>query len=333
MSKENNQLMNEYYGLANPCTGTHNSSSNSEEIQGQLGGKLWNWIKRNAGAIVGALIGGPVGALVGAAIDEAIEAIQTANAEGMERVTVEINNIDVIQDQYPIRDKDSATILKWFTDSFLETIKSLANLVDTEIILVQNSRLTSGVNNKVIESANQVLRAIAVFRAWCSMVLEEGEVINPGQIWKRSVNFTINKVAYMEYFLNVLEKAVFAYVESNTNDYKLVVENQLVSNTTNIEQTSLYWQGKTVKANVKKYVAKTKQTTTNQTEVVVTNTDVTSETPSTNEETVVTTPPVAIYSDSNATNDNSSVFKPKYLKWLALFGIGLIAYKAINNNE
>ncbi len=330
MSKENNQLMNEYYGLSSPVI--LGSSLGNSNITYK---KKWLWSRflgRMAIAI-GSAVGGPIGGAIGGAIAAWL------SGQDWRVATVEVEG-EVNSDEYPIDGREEENLFNWFENHFIKAVKTLADLIDMEITSQSNTKTTT-VSNNVVNVSNRILKFISIMRSNNATIDQYGERTggsftgqNGQTIYvKNSINYVKNKVRYSELFLEVLEKSVFGYMEKNAMDYKLVIEQETVSNINQIEGINLDWQGKTVTANVKKYVSETIPTKPNQVEVVVTNTDPLDPRPSTNEETVVTTPPVAIYSDSNATNDNSSVSKPKYLKWLALFGIGLIAYKAINNNE
>src|SRR5690606_34667680 len=118
--------------------------------------------------------------------------------------------------------------------------------------------------------------------------------INSDLVFKRSKNFTLNKVSLIEIYIDALEKGVFEYMESNARDYKLVLSQEQVSKITKIEFMNLNWEGKSVTANVKKYVSETIPTKPNQIEVVVTNTDPLSPAPATNEDVLVNPVPTII---------------------------------------
>lgn len=242
---------------------------------------LWGAIKRNAGAIIGGIIGGPIGAIIGMALDAWINGKLN---------TYVIEEMESIQNDYPISEKEIVRLDKWFSEKFLPTIKQLALKIDSEII-VQSKRMANRkvVNPNVIEKANNVLRAIAVLRANNKNLLENGERINKNTFFKYTYNSVMNKTAYSDYFLNVLEKATLIYVQENSKGYKLVSEIQMVSNTTKVELVEIDWQDKEVYYEVQKYVPVETSLSDNQNEVEVTNLDVHTNGSATNNETEILT--------------------------------------------
>ncbi|HCY80343.1 MAG TPA: hypothetical protein DHV22_01400, partial [Xanthomarina gelatinilytica] len=265
MSKENNQLMNEYYGLSSPVI--LGSSLGNSNITYK---KKWLWSRflgRMAIAI-GSAVGGPIGGAIGGAIAAWL------SGQDWRVATVEVEG-EVNSDEYPLTDAEEKYLLGWFENNFAVTINTLADLIDLQIVNNQINKTTTSVSTNIVNAANRVLKAVSVIRANNETLEKYKERIGAtsGITFYRSFNFTYNKVRFSNMLLDALEKGVFDYMEKNALDYKLVLEQQTVSDITQIEQTTLDWQGKTVTANVKKYVLETIPTKPSQVEVVVTNTD------------------------------------------------------------
>ncbi|MCH2194398.1 hypothetical protein [Kordia sp.] len=285
--------------------------------------RLWKGIKRIAGTIIGGLLGGPIGLLVGAAIDHLLNQPQIVEDPlwdgsgvingGSQNLAQRATGLNPVV-EFPLTQQEETLFFDYFEYDFLPTIRDLANMVDSEInvnFLNKNLQLQSG--NKVTNIANEVLKAIATFRSYNTLIENIGEP-------RKTENYVANKVYFTGKFLSILEKSVLQYVEANkVNQLSLISVDYNFQTVTKLKSSTINWQGHTVTGKLKKYVDITfppEPTDVNPLPVVVTDTDPTNLNDATDESQDILVIPE---------KDN------KLLKTGLVFVAGVLVSKIINN--
>lgn len=260
-------------------------------------GGVWNdYIRPNIGGIVGGLIGGPIGAGVGLLAQRLVDNCMNRSAKG---VLPQQSRVDVL---YPIESDlvIGNDLTNFITTEFKTSVQKIVNELDT----VFNNN--NGVNQAVINKTNQTLKDLATLKAYANFIQKNGDSYTNDIVAQHKADLILQSAT-------TVEKMIIKYFNDNQNPYKMVSQPFEASTSSKVAFIRMDWKGKTVMANLSKYILQNQPTQPNETEVSVINTDVT------------TTAPAV------QTNPNESeivVVEGKKTNWLKT-GIGLAAGFAI----
>lgn len=276
-------------------------------------GRLWDRVKKSIGTIIGAIVGGPIGGAIGTLIQGWIsENPDIQINEGLKGTSIDLSVVE--PDSYPISKIEETLLLSWLDNKFKPTIINIANSTDQNLTL-NFSKLSNDDLSK-ITTVNKALKDISVLKAYALKLLEFGEY-NTGLFIqeKFSENYVINKTEAMFIVLDQIEKGAIKYVIDNglNSNFTLVSDSQLISTIPSVGQVNLDWQGQTVNASIKRYVAN-QDVTQDQTPLDVTNTDLTST-------------DTAVHTSSEVIDVQGDP-KPQ-INWLKIGVVGTLSYLAL----
>lgn len=313
------------------CPGETECSCNMPS--GSLGrsffGRIWDSIKANAGTIIGGVVGGLVGGPIGMAIGAGVanwlnEQIAGDQSDGLNAVVLEYDPVAGGTDEYPLSNTEEMELVRWFETIFTPSIVAIANTMDI-VLMASDTQRASNTDPKIIV-VNEALRKLSILRAYVSSMRTYGDQYMVfGNLKTRSANYAENKAVFMERFLDLVEKAIFAYVQSDLPGFKLVVSDEEISRTTKVERIDIIWPTQSVVGKIKKYVADNKEVTETETEIEVVNTDVTSAEPPLDPTTTETVNQTTQTGEAPAPQSNKS----KITKWLLYAAAGFGTYKLI----
>ncbi|TYB78327.1 hypothetical protein [Bizionia myxarmorum] len=246
-----------------------NPNNTPAEGQGSFAGNVWrDHVRPRVGMIVGGLIGGPIGALVGEGAQQLINSCTSREAAARKVGMVPTPPLSQNDITHPLQGNDGRLMDLWLDSQFTPTAQRLINAIDT--VLNQNGTI----NDAVINTANNILKKLATIKAYAQTIRTHGE-------GSSSATFVQHKADVLTQSVIAIEKSILQHLEKNATQYKTVLETFTASQTATVETLKLAWQGKEVMAAATKYVVKSAPALNNQTDTIITDTNITTNTPAT----------------------------------------------------